>query len=299
MERVLVTGANGIIGAALRRLLLADDATTSVFAVHSPAIGESERAFDLRDGDSIRTLVSATRPDVVIHLAGLTGPGCEVSPQDAFQINVEGTRRLAMAALEEGVRRFVFASSAAVYGDLANRPAREDDPLAGRSVYARSKAEAEQALSEVALSSGAMSSISGRIFNVVDLNSRLSLFSRLFASAREGNDEVVLRGLDSFVRDYVRSIDVARGLLDLARIRPPRQNDVTNIGTGVATSNRMLIEMMTKRVAVRHRLDAKDLGSYSVADTSHFRALVGYELPPLPGLLASEAPMESLFRVDA
>jgi nucleoside-diphosphate-sugar epimerase len=133
LHRVLLTGASGFVGRALRSRLAA-----------------SVDAFSFGSGDWRARLDAAPLAHAaVIHLAARAhSAGTEAQFHDD---NVEKTRALAEAALRAGARRFVFLSSLKVHGeDSGARAFGRDDPLDPRDAYARSKAAAEQALMDVA-----------------------------------------------------------------------------------------------------------------------------------------------------
>jgi len=158
---VFVTGADGFIGSALcaqletvgyrvlRGIQPRDDA--------SPSFGNSARAIDIgpdTDWDDVFKDV-----DAIIHLAARvhvmreTGP----DPLAAFrQVNTAGTERLARAAAQQGMKRFVFISTIGVHGNNtpADEPFSELSPIVPHSPYAQSKWEAEDALRQVEQETG-------------------------------------------------------------------------------------------------------------------------------------------------
>lgn len=87
--------------------------------------------------------------DVVVHLAGLAHQPRDAQADPAyFQINRDGTLRLAAAACAAGVKRFIFMSSAKVFGEGGDTLYRADSPPAPQDAYAQSKWQAEQLLQE-------------------------------------------------------------------------------------------------------------------------------------------------------
>ncbi len=154
--RVVVTGADGYIGRVLARRLgqLGHDVTgfdIGLFAgcsFEEQAATWRERRIDVRDvrADDLR------RIEAVCHLAALSNdPLGAIDPALTREINYEGTLRVARAAKEAGVRRFVFASSCSVYGRQPDgAAAHEGSPLAPLTEYARSKIDAEHALHSLA-----------------------------------------------------------------------------------------------------------------------------------------------------
>ena len=147
----LVTGATGLIGGHLaRRLVEQGHRVRAVVRVDASRGGSAGRAVaagvEIVPGslDDPASLAAAMRGvSHVFHCAGLVsdwGPA-----RDFTAANVDGTRRVAAAAVAGGVERFVHLSSAAVYGYAGPRPFTEDSPLADRGIpYIASKIAAER-----------------------------------------------------------------------------------------------------------------------------------------------------------
>jgi len=167
MSTVLVTGGAGFIGSHLVERLLEGGAAVRILdnlstgslrnlqgvvdrlrvQGDSPGGGQPSGQLevvigDVRDRELVRT---ATRNvDAIFHLAALpsTAPGL-VSPAELETVNVQGTLNVLQAAVAEGVRRLVFASSASVYGTPESLPVSETCPLKPESLFAASKLAAE------------------------------------------------------------------------------------------------------------------------------------------------------------
>ena len=267
---ILVTGASGKLGGYVRAILDADPQVTPIY-VNGPRSGGP----DLTDTEVVKKLVADSRPEAIFHLAGLLGAACDSDATITHAVNVEATRVLAEAASEAGVRHFIFASTAAVYGDQLTSPADERAPTAGTSSYATSKLAAETALDH--LDSSEMARVSLRIFNIYGDGFGTSLVNRLRASSRER--PVTLNGLDTFVRDYVHAADVADAFLNSVRLGGG--HTVVNIGGGEPVSNRELVRRLERSQPVYFR-STDAAASYSCADITKARTLIGFE----PRLLA-------------
>ncbi len=144
---VLVTGGTGCIGAVTVRDLLAAGASRVVVASRAATPGLlplwlplplAERitlvSADLGDAAAMQRVVTEHRPTHVVHLAGLQSPDCDADPARGLAVNVGGTQVLleAVERLPVPLQRFVFASSAAVYGPRSLYPGprvSECDPL--------------------------------------------------------------------------------------------------------------------------------------------------------------------------
>jgi len=272
--RVLVTGASGRIARRMRSHPLGHQ--ERVF-VGRTASGPGDATLDLRDRAAVRELLLDLRPDVVVHLAALSGAAAEADPIVAHDVNVTATRHLAEAAAEAGAERLVFASTAAVYGDAYQRPATEDSPTDARSSYARTKLEAEYDLARVA-ESGGIRTVALRIFNIYGAGFEDSLIWKLSHSSSA--EPTRLRGFDTFVRDYSDADSIVTALVAATTAPLAEPHTLLNVGTGVETSNRRLVELLGRDRAVHYEIEASP-PSYSCADVTSMHRVLGLELPPL------------------
>lgn len=158
IEHVLLTGANGFVGHALKRALLAHGAQVSQAVRHAsasaPVSPSASAGCDVLVADNFADIDTAwpahLKPHCVIHLAARVHVMNDTvaDPLAAFrETNVAGTLRVAAAASRAGVRRFVYVSSVkAVAESDGGRPLSERDPAHPVDPYGISKREAEQAL---------------------------------------------------------------------------------------------------------------------------------------------------------
>jgi UDP-glucose 4-epimerase len=151
--RVLVTGGGGYIGSiAIERLVEKGYdvvALDSFYRGHKPAIHpDAERiTCDLRQPDETLRAVEKSNADAVLHFAALhLVPESVTAPGEYYGTNVGGGINLLNAVKDIGVTRFVFSSTAAVYGEPKSLPIREDDPKDPINPYGHSKWIIEQLL---------------------------------------------------------------------------------------------------------------------------------------------------------
>jgi UDP-glucose 4-epimerase len=281
----LVTGGCGFIGFALcRRLTLAGhrvvayDDLSRGDAANLPE-GATLVQGDVRDAGRFRRALAESAADGVIHLAAMHYlPECAARPRETVDINVEGTRRVLEACHTEGVRRLVFASSAAVYAPVAGRCVEDATPMAPIEVYGESKLEGERLVEAFARETG-LAATSARIFNAVGRReTNPHVIPHIFESLRRA-DQVQLGNLGPR-RDYIDTRDVADALVSL--LESSKGYRVFNVGTGDAHSVADIIaaleRILGRRIEVQQdpaRLRPVER-TLLVADISRIRAATGW-----------------------
>jgi len=239
--RVLVTGVSGFIGRHVARQLLDEGSEVSATvwgeALEIPGVHLHEA--DIRDREAVEAVVEAVRPEVVIHLAGLSHVGDSWSrPGDYFQVNVLGTENIVRAASAPGrAARVLVASSGEVYGLVPEdeQPIPEDRLPAPASPYALTKASAER----LALALPGSTAVIVRSFNIIgpgqETRFALPSFAGQLAAIHRGEREPVIHvGNLSARRDFLHVMAAARAYTLLAREGEP--GTVYNLASGRAVS---------------------------------------------------------------
>lgn len=140
---LLITGASGYVGGALM------DRLGEIFEVkgwQGSQKSDSLTKVDIRNRELVQKTLIEDKPEVIIHAAALID-GCDENPELATQINVEGTRHIAEIASELRIPT-VFISTAAVF-DSKRGTFRETDMPEPKSVYGKTKLEAEQIIRDI------------------------------------------------------------------------------------------------------------------------------------------------------
>ena len=258
--KVLVTGGAGFIGrhtvrALLRegsRVTVVDDFTSSKrdhmleFSAH-PGFDLIEA--DASDDKQLAHAFASACPDAVVHLAGLVSvPKSFEEPEESRRLNVDAAEQAADIAARYDCARFVFASSAAVYGDLADMPLREDAVLPhALSPYGQHKAEAEQKL--MARFDEVMSCISMRYFNVYGkgqpVDSPYSGVITRFVDCARRRAPLLVFGDGEQTRDFVHVEDVA--LVNAKAAFGVLVPGIYNVCNGTGTSLNELISLLRAR----------------------------------------------------
>jgi UDP-glucose 4-epimerase len=284
--RILVTGGAGFVGSHLVERLrsagddlhVIDDLSRGSAAWLAPDVSLS--VLDIRDAPGVADVVSRVRPTHVVHLAALHFiPAVDEAPNLARSINVDGTRALLDALQESPPEQFVFASTAAVYPNVAGRIS-EAQELGPIDLYGETKAEGESMLRDFAERNGA-GVVVARLFNVVGRReTNPHVLPEIVDQLAGGASSIKLGALDPR-RDYVNAADVAAALDVLLR-RSDRGVSVFNVGTGCGTSVREIVDtcsgILGRQVTIEHdpsRVRAVDRLEL-LADASLLREQTGW-----------------------
>lgn len=212
-------------------------------------------AADIRDKEAISDIFRDEEADTCVHLAAkLSVTDSIKKPDETMDINVKGTLNVLEACHNSGVKNFVFASSAAVYGDVEELPISEDQTLRPLSPYGSSKMLAEQHVLSYKKLKKIQNTISLRIFNVYGPGqTNESGVITKFATRLSKGLPPIITGNGEHTRDFISVDDVADAiLLSIKAMEELKSNynynlsssPVFNIGTGTATSIKELAQIM-------------------------------------------------------
>ena len=211
---------------------------------------------DIRDYNKIENVIRTQRIDGIIHTAALKAVGESMEkPDEYFEVNLDATTELLEIAKCNGVKKFIFSSTAAVYGSPdSTEPRKENDDKKPISPYGESKFQAESKVADFGNTDGSHGT-SLRFFNVIGAaapelldNSVENLVPIVLGRLNKGESPTIF-GTDyptpdgTCIRDYVDVRDIARAHLIAANARtklPP----AINIGTGRGASVREIIEIV-------------------------------------------------------
>ena len=253
--RVCVTGGAGFIGSHLVDALV--DVGASVTVVDDLSTGCLSNLAGVQDRvrfvrGSILAEESRRRAldeaAVVFHLAAyVSAPGSVKEPMACHRVNTEGTLAMLESCVAAGVRRVVFASSAAVYGDSEVTPKRESEPILPCSVYAQSKAAGEHLL-RIWNHVHGLEAFSLRFFNVFgprqQASSAYAAAIAAFASALLEGRPITIYGDGGQTRDFVPVANVVQCLMRAGVRRGASGSEVFNVGMGRAQAIRDVASIM-------------------------------------------------------
>lgn len=188
--------------------------------------------------DSITVKKMVRKTEVVFHEAAIVSVQQSIrEPGRTRRVNVEGTRFLVDACLSARVKKLVFASSAAVYGDSKVLPHSETSEAKPQSPYGWSKLEGERLLTEACEENG-LDGTTLRYFNVYGPRSTSKDYSGVidaFAQRLVAGKPLVIYGDGKQSRDFVHVSDVVNANI-LTASTPATRGRTLNVGTGVPTS---------------------------------------------------------------
>lgn len=253
--RVLITGGAGFIGSHLAERLLAhghrvrvlDNLSTGKrtnLPVHD-ALEFMEG--DVRDREPVEKAVREC--DAIVHLAAVASVQASIDdPQGTHASNFLGTLNLLEASHRAGVRRFLYASSAAVYGDAPDLPVSEEARLNPLSPYAADKLAGEHYLFFYARRYD-IAATAFRFFNIYgprqDPHSPYSGVISVFVNRACAGQPITLFGDGEQTRDFVYVADLAEILND-ALEGPTPSASVVNVGRGVECSLMQLLRELER-----------------------------------------------------
>ena len=262
---IVVTGGAGYIGShAVRKLI---EAKHKVFVLDNLSYGHAEAVpkdvpffhCDLAETDRIETILRENKIDAVMHFAALISVGESVQePILYYRNNTAGALSLLEAMQRVGVKRFVFSSTAAVYGEPEETPIYETTKAAPINPYGRSKWFVEQILQDVAAADPQFGFVAFRYFNVAgavgdasigeDHKPETHLIPLVLFAAMGKRNKITVFGTDyptpdgTCIRDYVHVEDLVTA--HVLGIEALRDGDARfyNLGIGRGYSVREILD---------------------------------------------------------
>jgi len=293
----LITGANGYIGRhVVEQLKVTSTPLLGIDLCEQPKYEINEQKVqyglvDIRDKIALKRLFTNKKIDGIVHLAGLKSVTDSFNyPSTYYETNVESTGNLLLLCSKYEVKRFIFASSAAVYGNIVSGIAKENSILSPASPYGRSKMLAEKLLGEYP----EVDSIALRFFNVVGAvrpelaeHKGSNLVTMILQSLKNGSKvDIFGNNFKTFdgtaERDYVDVVDVAKVIKQLITMKEWDSNvKVLNVGSGKSNSVMQVIEVIQSifNVKTEYEIQEKRKGDVGclVADISLLQNYLKFE----------------------
>ena len=313
MSEILLTGATGYIGShtavelleAGEEIVIVDDLSNSEASVidRIEQITGRRPAFyqgDVADGALLERIFTEHEIAAVMHFAGFKAVGESVQkPLAYYRNNLDTTLTLLETMQRFGCGRFIFSSSATVYGMSEDVPFREDAPAGGcTNPYGWTKYMIEQILTDTAAANSAMSVVLLRYFNPIGAhesgligekpngipNNLMPYITQVAVGKLErlrvfGNDYPTPDGTG--VRDYIHVVDLAKGHLAALRYSAEHSGtEIINLGTGTGYSVLDVIRAFERANGVRipYEIAPRRSGDIAIcyADPAKAHKLLGW-----------------------
>ncbi len=265
MKTILVCGGAGYIGSHMSHLLIEKGYDVVVF----DNLSTGRRDFvpkgatfiegDLRDPKAIEAVFTKHKIDAVMHFAAaISVPESVSDPLKYYENNITGCINLFKAMLAHGVKKIVFSSTAAVYGEPERNPIEETNRTLPTNPYGYTKLVIEQLLKDLDTSSG-LKYIALRYFNAAGSHpsGRLgqwhpnltNIVPAIMRVIRGDQDKLSIFGDDyptddgTCIRDYIHVQDLCQAhLLALKKLNTGSKSDVFNLGSGVGYSVKQVVD---------------------------------------------------------
>lgn len=309
---ILVTGGTGFIGShTVVELVKAGEEVVIVdnFVNSKPEVLERLKEItgkeckfyevDVLEKEKLAKVFVENQIETVIHFAALKAVGESVQkPLEYYHNNVTGTLVLLEVMKEHGCKKFVFSSSATVYGSPKTVPIKEDFPLSTTNPYGSTKMMMEQILKDVCVADKDFSAILLRYFNPIGAhksgligenpngipNNLMPYINQVACGKLEvlnvfGNDYHTVDGTG--VRDYIHVVDLAVGHVKaVQKIRSIKGAEVYNLGTGKGYSVLEIVKAFEKATGktVNYKIAPRRPGDIAecYADPSKAREELGW-----------------------
>ncbi len=256
---ILVTGGCGLVGSTTIDLLLKEHHPEQIIILdnlHRGTLNNVEEALkdrrvrlvegDIRDTETVKRVMDGI--DAVIHMATLRITACAEQPREAMTVMCDGSFNVIEAAQRAGIKKFVTASSASIYGLADTFPTDElHHPYNNRTWYGATKIFLEGLLRSYNEMFG-FPYVALRYFNVygprMDVYGKYTEVLIRWMERIENGQAPLIFGDGTQTMDFVFVEDVARA--NIAALQAPASDDVFNIASGEETSLNELLVMLLK-----------------------------------------------------
>ncbi|MCW2279263.1 NAD-dependent epimerase/dehydratase family protein [Heliophilum fasciatum] len=256
-QKVLVTGANGFIGAHLARRLVQENAQVAVSVRESSDVWRLDEIkadidihkVDLRDFSAVENCIKQTKPDFIFHVGAYGVDSRQKEYLTAANTNIIGTMNMINATKSTGCKKFINVGTCMEYGDK-QEIIREDAHLEPDSIYGSTKASATIIAHQIAAEHH-IDIVTLRPFGIFgEKEGTHKFFPYIILSILEGK-EVHLTPCEQY-RDYCYIENIMDGFI-LAAQNESVKNEIFNIGSGEVRKLKVYVDMIYKEMGISQR----------------------------------------------
>ena len=288
MLKILVTGGAGFIGRNLvsfllkeNKVIVYDNLSNSSQSDVEPLV-EKGATFVNGDISDFQTLKKSSEScDLIIHLAAKSGVADSIkNPGITLKVNVDGTENVLQCCAKNEIKKFIFASSAAVYSD-SEKPIDENSDTNSPSPYGKSKLAAEKLIKDYSLEFQ-IDSICLRMFNVFGKgqNAHYAGVITRFVENILQEKPIQINGDGKQTRDFVSILDVVDAFECAIKNIIGKRGNIYNIGCGESVTINHLAEILEKivgnKITINHVERNNKEVRFSLADTALAKKELGF-----------------------
>lgn len=250
--KVILTGGEGFIGSNFIKKFNNEFDITIISSSDNNSKKIAKTIYASVSDKKIIKIIEEENPDVVIHLAGLSGlKKCEMEPEKAFDVNVSGTANVVKGCSKANAK-LIYISSREVYGSTIDKKSKENDLLKPVNIYGKTKKKAEKIIINEAKNSK-LNYIILRLTNVYGPGSNTGINHMILESLNK--EKIILNGGEQ-VLNFIFIDDVIE-LIHLTLVNNKLFRKIFNIGSNDTMSlkdfSETLIELSNKKIQVEFR----------------------------------------------
>jgi nucleoside-diphosphate-sugar epimerase len=294
MKTILVTGCAGFIGSRFVEIFHDQYPDIKIVGIDNLSTGKKERIHEIVelyqvsiiDREAVMNVLEKTKPDYVFHFAAMPRMQyCQENPTETNINNIIGTSTMLECAAQVGVKRFIYSSSAAVYGTVESFPVNEEKHVpVPISFYGFQKYAGEPLCKMVSLYKG-MDTVALRYFNVYGPNqdgasSYASVIAR-WLDAIKNDTKIIIEGNGEQTRDFVFIDDIVKANIAAMNTEGVLRGEACNIATNTEISlnqvKNKIEEIMGKKIIVEYRPERQGDIKKSTSDIAKAKRLLNWE----------------------
>lgn len=285
MSLYLVTGGAGYIGASVVQLIRSEghavrviDNLVNGIPERLPADVEFMKA-DIRDKEAVSRAVQGVTG--IFHLAALPRVAYSIEhPVEVHEVNTMGTLNILEAARLEGVKRVVFSSTSAIYGNAKQLPIDEMAPIQPLNPYALSKYISELNIKQYS-DLYQLEAVSLRYFNAYGPHMKeggaYATVVSAFLACRRMNKPFTIYGTGEQSRDFVHVEDIARANWLAMQSSSVGKGEVINIGSGTSATVLQIADWMDNGLERIYEPSRAGDAMHTLASNERAKQLLGWE----------------------